>query len=96
MGRYRRDPLPPSRHAPDVPIWLDHVVLKAVARDARQRFETAEELMLALQRGAARPLTAPLATPLSRRDPLTLWRLAFAISALFNVLLVVWLLFLPR
>jgi serine/threonine protein kinase len=31
--RYRRDPKPPSRLRPDVPIWLDHIVLKAVARD---------------------------------------------------------------
>ena len=51
-ARFRRDPVAPSRHAPDVPIWLDHLVCKAVARDAKQRFETAEELLLALERGA--------------------------------------------
>jgi serine/threonine protein phosphatase PrpC len=95
-GRFRRDPVPPSRLRPEVPIWLDHVVLKAVARDARQRFETAEELLLALERGASRPLSPPPATPLMRRDPAGLWKLAFAISALFNALLIVWLLFLPR
>ncbi|MED5620040.1 bifunctional protein-serine/threonine kinase/phosphatase [Ideonella sp. BN130291] len=95
-GRYRRDPVPPSRRRPDVPIWLDHVVLKAVTRDARQRFETAEELALALERGASRLLSAPLPTPLLKRDPGAVWKLAFAISALFNVLLIVWLLFLPR
>jgi hypothetical protein len=33
---------------------------------------------------------------LLRRDPAALWKLAFAISALFNALLIVWLLFLPR
>jgi hypothetical protein len=32
-ARYRRDPIAPSRLRPVVPIWLDHVVLKAVARD---------------------------------------------------------------
>ena len=85
-GRYWRDPVPPSRHHPAVPIWLDHVALKAVARDKRQRFETAEEFLLALERGASRPLTAPPATPLMQRDPTVLWKL----------LLVVWLLFLPR
>ncbi len=95
-GAFRRDPQPPSRHAPDVPIWLDHVVLKAVARDAKQRFETAEELVLALERGAARPLSAMPATPLALRDPATLWRMGFALSVLFNLLLMVWLLFLPR
>ena len=95
-GRYFRDPVAPSRRNPEVPIWLDHVVLKAVARDKRQRFETAEELLLALERGASRPLTAPPATPLIQRDPTALWKMALGISVLFNLLLVYWLLFLPK
>ena len=95
-GRYFRDPIPPSRQRPEVPIWLDHVVLKAVARERRQRFETAEEMLLALERGASRPLTAPPATPLIQRDPTALWKIALAVSAIFNALLVYWLLFLPK
>lgn len=95
-GRFRRDPVAPSRIRPDLPIWLDHVVLKAVARDRRLRFETAEELLLALERGASRPLAAPPATPLMQRDPAALWKIALAVSLGFNALLVVWLLFLPR
>ncbi|HET9646153.1 MAG TPA: bifunctional protein-serine/threonine kinase/phosphatase [Burkholderiaceae bacterium] len=95
-ARFRRDPIAPSRLRPDVPIWLDHVVLKAVALDERQRFETAEEFALALERGASRALRAPAVTPLIRRDPSALWKAALVVSLLFNVLLVVWLLFLPR
>ena len=94
-GRYFRDPVAPSRRNPQVPIWLDHVVLKAVARDQQQRFETAEEMLLALERGASRPLTAPATTPLVQRDPMALWRIALALSVLLNALLVYWLLFLP-
>ncbi|MDE2401785.1 MAG: bifunctional protein-serine/threonine kinase/phosphatase [Burkholderiales bacterium] len=95
-GRHRRDPVAPSRLRPDVPIWLDHIVLKAVALDRKQRFETAEELLLALERGASRPLPAPQATPLMSRDPVVLWRIAFVVSVLVNVLLIYWLAFLPR
>jgi serine/threonine protein phosphatase PrpC len=95
-ARYRRDPVPPSRIRPDVPIWLDNVVLKAVARDPKLRFETAEELRLALERGASRALGRLPATPLVQRDPAVLWKAALAVSLLFNVLLMVWLLFLPR
>ena len=95
-GRYYRDPVAPSRINPEVPIWLDHIVLKAVARDKRRRFETAEELLLALERGASRPLTAPQATPLIQRDPVVLWKLLLGVSVLVNVLLIYWLLFLPR
>ena len=95
-GRYYRDPVAPSRISPAVPIWLDHIALKAVARDKCRRFETAEELMLALERGASRPLTAPQASPLLQRDPTAVWKLALGVSLLFNLLLVCWLLFLPR
>ena len=70
--------------------------MKAVARDRRQRFETAEEFLLALERGASRPLAAPSATPLVRRDPAALWKIALVISVAFNALLVFWLLYLPR
>jgi serine/threonine protein phosphatase PrpC len=96
LGRFRRDPVPPSRLRPDVPIWLDHIVLKAVARDHKQRFETAEEMLLALERGASRPLNARGATPLLVRDPAAMWQIALAVSLLFNALLIYWLVFLPR
>jgi serine/threonine protein phosphatase PrpC len=95
-GRFRRDPQPPSRIRPDVPIWLDHLVRKAVAIDARERFETAEEMLLALERGASRPVSAPAATPLVARDPAALWKIALGVSLLFNLLLVFWLVFLPH
>ncbi|MBX3618562.1 MAG: bifunctional protein-serine/threonine kinase/phosphatase [Rhizobacter sp.] len=94
--RYRRAPKPPSRLRPDVPIWLDHIVLKALALDKKQRFETAEELALALERGASRPLAAQATAPLLARDPTLPWKAALVVSGLFNALLVYWLLFLPR
>ena len=96
VGRYYRDPTPPSRHNPEIPIWLDHVLQKAVARDKRQRFETAEEFLLALERGASRPLHAPQGTPLMQRDPTALWKVGLAVSVLVNLLLVYWLIFLPK
>jgi serine/threonine protein kinase len=96
IGRYFRDPVAASRHNPEVPIWLDHIVLKAVARDYKLRFETAEEFSLALERGASRPLSALSATPLLQRDPTAVWKIALAMSVLFNLLLVYWLMFLPK
>ena len=96
VGRYYRDPTPPSRHNPEVPIWMDHVVLKAIARDKRLRFETAEEMLLALERGASRPLTAPQATPLIQRDPTAVYKLGLGLSLLFNLLLAYWLIFMPQ
>ena len=95
-GRFRRDPKPPSRLRPDVPIWLDNIVLKAVAIERRQRFDTAEELIVALERAAVSPLDRPHSTPLIARDPTALWKIGLGASMLLNALLIYWLLFLPR
>ena len=81
------DPTPPTRYRPDIPEWLEAVLLKAVARDPEERFETAEEFMLALERGAHRPLRVPRKTPLLRRDPNLGLKLLAAASLTLNVLL---------
>lgn len=75
------DPVPPTRYRPDLPVWLESVLLKAVARDPAQRFETAEELRLALELGEARPLAVARRSPLARRAPGRLWQ-ALALASL--------------
>lgn len=82
------DPVPPTRYRPDIPGWLEAVLLKACARDARDRFETADEFLLALERGAARPLSAPRRMPLAQRDPQLALKLIAAASLIANILLV--------
>jgi serine/threonine protein phosphatase PrpC len=81
------DPVPPSRYRPDLPLWFETVLLKAVAREAAQRFETAEEFLLALERGGASPLPARSAKPLLERDPAGVWRAVALISLVLNVLM---------
>ncbi|MFT5645159.1 MAG: serine/threonine protein kinase/serine/threonine protein phosphatase PrpC [Janthinobacterium sp.] len=80
-------PVAPTRYRPEIPQWLENVLLKSVARDPIDRFETAEELLLALQRAASRPLPTPSAAPLAKRDPLALWYAISALSIVGNLLL---------
>lgn len=81
------EPIPPTRYRPDIPPWFENLLLKAVARDPAHRFETADEMLLALERGAARPLPPPRPMPLGERNPIAFWR-AIAITAfLVNVIL---------
>lgn len=82
------DPVPPTRYRPDIPQWLENIVLKAVAHDPKLRFETAEEMLLALEVGEHKPLLSPLRTPLAGRDPLLMWQWIAVLSLLGNVLLV--------
>ncbi len=84
------EPVPPTRHRPDTPAWLEAVLLKACARMPDARFETAEEFRLALERGAWQPLAVPRRTPLLERRP----RLALKLLALGSLLLNLVLLFL--
>ncbi|HJE34199.1 MAG TPA: bifunctional protein-serine/threonine kinase/phosphatase, partial [Pseudomonas aeruginosa] len=83
-------PAPPSRYRPDLPAWIDDLLLRAVACDPAQRFETAEEWLLSLQQGEALPVAAP--RPLLEREPLKTWRAIALLSLAANLaLLLVWL-----
>jgi len=81
------EPVPPTRYRPDIPRWLENLILKAVARDKEKRFETVEELLLALERGEMKPLAAPAATPLLERDPAAVWKAIAVLSIALNLLL---------
>lgn len=82
------DPVPPTRYRPDIPRWLENVVLKAVARDPQARFETAEEMLLALEYGELKPVLAPARTPLVARAKYLQWQWIAAFSLILNFLLI--------
>jgi hypothetical protein len=81
------EPTRPTRWRTEIPGWLENILLKAVAREARDRFETAEEFLLALERGAARPIAAPGRRPLAQRNPIVLWKVVAALSIALNLVL---------
>ncbi|MBJ9974046.1 bifunctional protein-serine/threonine kinase/phosphatase [Pseudomonas sp. S75] len=83
-------PVPASRYRPDLPEWLVHTLDKALATDPSERFETAEEWQLALERGEQQPPPRP--RPLLEREPVKAWRAIALVSLLFNALLVIGLL----
>ena len=82
------EPVPPTRYRPDIPQWLENVILKAVARDRDKRFETVEEMLLALEQGEMKPLAPPAATPLLERDPAAVWKAVAVLSLVLNLLLI--------
>lgn len=82
------DPIPPTRYRPDIPGWLENILLKACARDPERRFETAEEFVLALERGEHQPLAPPARMPLAERNPQALWQAIAALSLIVNLLLI--------
>ncbi len=59
----KEDPVPPSRVDPEVPAWADAIVLKAMAKDPADRYQTAGEMRNDIQRAlAGAPVAAPMRT----------------------------------
>jgi serine/threonine protein phosphatase PrpC len=77
----------PARYRPDIPQWLENIVLKAIARAPQARFETAEEMLLALEHGELKPVLPPQRTPLIARARLVKWQWIAMFSLIVNFLL---------
>ena len=81
------EPTPLTRYRPDIPAWFDNIVQKAITRDLDKRFETAEEMLVALEHGELKPLQAQR-TPLIARARLVKWQWIAIFSFIINILLV--------
>lgn len=82
------EPIPPTRYRPDIPHWLENIILKAIARDVKLRFETAEEMLLALEYGELKTIMAPPRTPLIARARFVKWQWIAIFSLVLNFLLI--------
>jgi eukaryotic-like serine/threonine-protein kinase len=70
----RENPVPPSRVDPEVPQWADAIVLRAMAKDPRDRYQSAAEMRQDIQRAlqgvpVAAPRTAAYGTATQRVGP---------------------------
>jgi eukaryotic-like serine/threonine-protein kinase len=65
----REDPVPPSRLNPDVPQALDSIVLKCLAKNPANRYQTARDLIRDLERyRAGLPVAATPVLPLEKTE----------------------------
>ena len=75
MKHLNEPPRPPSAFRPEIPPELDQIVLRALAKDAGERYQTAEELSADLDRVEAgipvAPETAAAATAILTAAPAT-------------------------
>ncbi len=95
-ARYEREPTRTTALRPDVPLWIDHWLSRAFSRRQNERYETAEEMVLALERAVdSGGLASPEPLPLSQRGTTGLLWIALIFSVLLNILLIVLQLVLP-
>ncbi|MDK1398458.1 bifunctional protein-serine/threonine kinase/phosphatase [Pseudomonas protegens] len=81
----------PGRYRPDLPEWLVQNLERGVNADPAQRYETAEEWLLALEQGERRSLSTR-SRPLLEREPLKVWRGIALLALLLNLILLLSLL----
>ncbi|SDA26354.1 Serine/threonine protein phosphatase PrpC [Pseudomonas sp. NFPP10] len=81
----------PGRYRPDLPEWLAQSLERGVNADPAQRYETAEEWLLALEQGERRSLSTR-SRPLLEREPLKVWRGIALLALLLNLILLLSLL----
>ena len=81
------EPTAITRYRPNIPAWLDNIIQKAITADLSKRFETAEEMLLALEHGELKPLSAQR-TPLIARARLVKWQWIAIFSFIINILLI--------
>ncbi|RJK94723.1 Stk1 family PASTA domain-containing Ser/Thr kinase [Vallicoccus soli] len=64
----REEPQPPSAYDADIPPEIDAIVLKALAKDREQRYQSAAEMRADIDRAlAGRPVEAPAPAPVTQR-----------------------------
>lgn len=85
------EPVAPTRYRPDIPGWLENILLRAVSKDPNSRFTTAEDFLNTLECGANRPIARPRTTPIAMRNPGATWRVVATVSLLLNLIFILML-----
>jgi hypothetical protein len=79
--------VPLSRHRPDLPAWLGHLLARAISADVNERFGDVLEFSMELDSGLDRAVPITLRRQsLYDRNPLRFWQ---CVAAVLAVLLVV-------
>ncbi len=73
----------PAQLRPDVPAWLDALLVRATAASAEERYQDAMELAFELEHGLAQRAAPPRrARSLYERNPLLVWQITASLLAL--------------
>jgi serine/threonine protein phosphatase PrpC len=86
--RFNRPPASAAALRPDLPSWLDQVLLRLIAVRPADRFDDVLECIFALEHGALHAAPGlPRRRSLIERDPLRFWQTVSAVLALLVLLL---------
>src|SRR5439155_17806571 len=86
----KRTPL--ARHRPDLPVWLDACLGRALATDPEERYGDTLELVFDLEHNLARGPSAPSPRrrSLYERNPLRFWQVVSLLLLISLVIAIAW------
>ncbi len=79
---------PPTKYNPKIPIWLESIILKAIAPEREERYQHFSEMLYDLKNPTKVKPFFDKSTPLIEREPVKVYRVAFIISLLLNIYLI--------
>jgi serine/threonine protein kinase len=78
-----RSPTPLANYRPDLPVWLDKAISRAIAANPADRFHDVLEIVFEMEHGADRASPINIArVPLYHRNPLLFWKITSVVLAL--------------
>ena len=89
--RFNRQPASVAAWRPDLPAWLDQVLVRLIAVRPEDRFDDALECLFALEHGELHAAPAPPRwRPLIDRNPLRFWQIVAAVLAVLLLVSMAW------
>lgn len=82
------NPTPPTRYRPDIPIWLEQILLRLIARDPVTRFETADKLRVAFELGESYPQYIKRESLVAPRTTTPKWLIVIVCLIALNLFLI--------
>jgi len=80
-------PKKPSLHNPKIPLWLENIILKAIAPDESRRYQNYSELLFELENPEKVKAFYTKETPILERNPLKTCHVGFIAMFVFNLFL---------
>ena len=74
-----------TTHRPDIPVWVDGALRKAVHPDPQRRYAELSEFLFDLRHPNAQ-LTARVKKPFIERNPVMFWKVVAGLLVLSNIL----------
>jgi len=81
------DVIPPSKYRKDIPVWFNNIILKAIEKDKKDRFETIDEMNIALQLKDKNIIRIRNKSLIEKKDSSSIKNMFFITSILLNIFL---------